>query len=316
MKVMVLGGTGLIGRRLAAALVKRGDEVVVVSRRAAEAKALLGPKVEVLAGDPTQKGDWTAALSQCQGVVNLAGTGIFDRRWNDEFKAVLRDSRVKTTQHLVDGLKAATPRPGVLVNGSAIGYYGFSDDTELTEESPAGKGDFLSRLASEWEAAAQPAAGAGVRTVLLRTGVVLDRAGGALPQILKPYKMSLTLVAGGAIGSGKQWVSWIHHADEVGLILFALDRAEVSGPLNATAPQPVTNRELAKAVGRAVHRLAFPPTPAFALRLGLGEVADLVTKGQRVVPKKALALGYQFQFPTIDAALADIMASPATIPAA
>lgn len=316
MKVMVLGGTGLIGRRLTAALVKRGDQVVVVSRRGAGAAALLGPRVEVLAGDPAQPGDWMAGLSQCQGVVNLAGAGIFDRRWNDEYKAVMRDSRVRTTQNLVAGLKAAAPRPGVLVNGSAIGFYGFTADQELTEESPAGKGDFLSRLAGEWEAAAQPAAEMGVRTVLLRTGVVLDRAGGALPQLLKPYKMSLTLVAGGAIGSGKQWVSWIHHADQVGLILSALDRAEVSGPLNATAPEPVTNRELARAVGRAVHRLAFPPTPAFALRLGLGEVADLVTKGQRVMPKKALALGYQFQFPTIDAALTNLMASPAAIPAA
>lgn len=316
MKVLILGGTGLIGRRLAAALVGRGDQVIVVSRRPAEARQVLGPNVEISAGDPMHKGDWLTKLTECQGVVNLAGANIFDRRWNEEFKAVMRDSRVKTTQTLVDGLRAANPRPAVMVQGSAIGYYGFTGDEELHEDSPAGHGDFLSKLAVEWEAAARPASELGVRTVWLRTGVVLDRSGGALPQMLKPYKMSLTLFAGGAIGSGRQWVSWIHHADEVGLILFALDRADVQGPLNATAPHPVTNRELARAIGRAVHRLAFPPTPAFALRLGLGEVADLVTKGQRVVPRKALTLGYSFKFPTIDAALADILSGPASAPAA
>ena len=311
MKVLLLGGTGTIGRRVARALVKRGDQVVVVSRRPEAAGPLLGPEVEVRAGDPTQPGEWQSALSQCQGVVNLAGAGIFDRRWNDEFKAEMRDSRINTTRNVVEGMRSAAPRPWVFVSSSAIGYYGFKGDEELTEESPAGQGDFLSKLAGDWEAAARGAEALGVRTVLLRTGVVLDQAGGALPQMLKPYKMSLTLVAGGALGSGRQWVSWIHHADETGLILYALDQASVSGPLNATAPRPVTNRELARAIGRAVGRLAFPPPPGFAPRLGVGEVADLVLNGQRVLPRKALSLGYTFRYPDIDSALAELMNAPA-----
>jgi uncharacterized protein (TIGR01777 family) len=307
MRVCITGGTGLIGRRLTQALLDRGDQAIVISRRPEAAKAALGPNVEVVSGDPSRPASWMEAIPGCDGVVNLAGEGIFNQRWNDDFKRLMTQSRVETTMNVVEAITKANPRPKVLVNGSAIGYYGFTGDEELTEDSPAGSGDFLSQLTPAWEAAAQPVTNVGTRLVLLRTGVVLDKNGGALREMLKPYRMSLTLVAGGAIGSGRQWVSWIHHADEVGLILHALDRPEVSGPLNATAPHPVTNAQMAQAIGRAVGRLAFPPTPGFALHMMLGEVAQVVTRGQRVLPKKALATGYQFRFPTIDVALADIL---------
>ena len=244
-------------------------------------------------------------IAGCQAVVNLAGANVFDRRWNDDFKRLLRESRVLTTQNIVQAIEKASPRPRVLVNGSAIGFYGFTGDELLTEDSPAGTADYLSQLTPLWEEAAQAAAAFGTRVVLLRTGVVLDKAGGALKQMMTPF----TFFIGGPVGSGRQWVSWIHHADEVGLILFAIDEPRVLGPLNATAPEPVTNKQLAKALGKAMHRPSFAPVPGFALKLRFGEVANIVLKGQRVLPKKAQELGYRFQFPTIDLALADIVAA-------
>jgi uncharacterized protein (TIGR01777 family) len=193
----------------------------------------------------------------------------------------------------------------VLVNASAIGIYGPHADEELTEGSLPGN-DFLAKVCADWEKAAEPALVHDVRVVLLRTGIVLDKNGGALAQMLTPFK----LFAGGPVGNGKQWMSWIHNEDEVGLILFALDRAEISGPFNATAPNPVTNRDFATALGKALGRPSFMPTPAFMLRVMLGEAAQIVTTGQRVQPAKALAAGYTFKFPALDTALRDIIGSP------
>jgi hypothetical protein len=190
----------------------------------------------------------------------------------------------------------------VLVSASAIGYYGPHDDEEMTEESPGGT-DFLARVCIDWEKAAQPATVHGVRLVLLRTGVVLDKAGGALAKMLTPFKMCV----GGPIGSGKQWMSWIHNEDEVGLILFAIDHPEINGPLNAVAPRPVTNKDFGHALGKVLGRPSFMPTPAFALRVMLGESAQIITKGQKVLPKKALAAGYAFKFPEVEAALRDLL---------
>ncbi len=310
MRVFITGGTGLIGRRLCAALRQRGDEPVVLTRHPQVALAGIGPAAQFVEGDPSRIGPWMEAVDGCQAVVNLAGANLFDRRWNEDFKRQLRESRVLSTQNLVDAIRQAKARPNVLVSGSAIGYYGFTGDELLTEDSPAGTGDFLSQLTPLWEEAALPAEEAGARVVLLRTGVVLDKAGGALKQMMTPFKFFI----GGPVGHGRQWVSWIHHADEVGLILFAMDEPKVRGPLNATAPEPVTNRQLAKALGKAMGRPSFAPVPAFALKLRFGEVANVVIKGQRVIPKKAQDLGYRFQFPDVDAALRDIMAKPALVP--
>ena len=303
MRVFIKGGTGLIGSRLAAALAARGDQPVVLSRSRTGAQKKLPSGTEIIEGDPQQPSSWMEAVSGCQAVVNLVGENLSAHRWSENFKAILRDSRLRSTRNVVEAIVRAQERPQVLVSGSAVGYYGFTGDEELTEDSPGRTDEFLGQLCHDWEEAAKLVEKEGVRLVRIRTAVVLARDGGALPQMLLPFK----LFVGGKVGSGGQWVSWIHHADEVGIILFALDRADVRGPLNASAPNPVTNYQLAKAIGHAMGRPSFFPTPAFMLKLAFGEMANLIVKGQRVLPKRALELGYKFQFPDIDSALADVL---------
>jgi uncharacterized protein (TIGR01777 family) len=306
MKIFVMGGTGLIGSALVSRLTSRGDEVVLLTRRPAQAQERWGNQCTIVEGDPMKAGPWMQVVNDCEAVVNLVGESIFARRWNDEFKKLLRESRINSTQNVVQALaqspKTPAGKPKVLVNGSAIGYYGPCGDEELTEETLAGS-DMLAQLAFEWELVTNPAEAAEVRVVRIRTGVVLDKNGGALPQMLTPFKLGL----GGPIGSGKHWFSWIHIDDEVGIILLALDHPGAIGPINATAQHPVTNKEFSKALGRALHRPAILPTPPFALKLLLGQVAEILTTGQRVIPAKALALGYQFKFPDIDPALSDLL---------
>jgi uncharacterized protein (TIGR01777 family) len=306
MRVFVTGATGLIGTRLVPQLIRRGDQVVALTRRASAARERLGPDCEVVEGDPMREGGWMDRAAQCDAIVHLAGENIFAHRWNAEFKELLRASRVQSTANVVRAItrqpQRANGQSKVLVSSSGINYYGPHGDEKLDESSPSGD-DFLARLCIEWENAAQAAESAGIRVARIRTGIVLDRTGGALAQMLTPFRFFV----GGPIGAGKQWMSWIHHADMIGILLLALDHAGASGPLNATAPQPVTNKEFSRSLGRALHRPAFLPTPAFALRLMLGEAAQLVTTGQRVLPKKALALGYSFRFATLDAALADLL---------
>jgi uncharacterized protein (TIGR01777 family) len=311
MRIFVTGGTGLVGSRLIRRLRERQDEIVLLSRRPAAAQEQLGAEGQVVEGDPMQPGPWMDALHQCDAVIHLAGENIFHHRWNKEFKDLLFDSRVKSTEHVVQAL-ARSPRTAagaakILVNASAIGYYGPHGDEELTEDSPPGH-DFLAHVCVDWEQAARAAQVHGIRVAMVRIGVVLDKAGGALAKLLTPFKFG----AGGPIGwtpwSGNQVMSWIHHADLVGIFLLALDQAAATGPINGTAPQPVTNREFGRALGRALHRPALVPTPPLALRVMLGEVASVIATGQRVLPKQALALGYRYRFPSIDAALADILA--------
>jgi len=306
MRVFVTGGTGLIGTRLVRRLRERG-EVLVLTRRPPAAHARFGETVEVVEGDPMQAGPWMDAVERCDAVINLAGENVFARRWRSKFKQLLRDSRLRGTENVVRAL-AKNPRrpdgePKILVNASAIGYYGPHGDEELSEESPPGS-DFLALLCVDWEKAALQARRDGVRVALVRVGIVLDREGGALAKMLTPFK----LFVGGKVGSGRQWMSWIHHADMVGLFLLALDDSRANGPLNGTAPNPVTNKVFTKALGRALHRPTILPAPRLALRVVLGEVANVIATGQRVLPQVPLKLGYAFQFPSIDAALADIVA--------
>jgi uncharacterized protein (TIGR01777 family) len=305
MRVFITGGTGLVGSRLVKQLRQRKDSVAILTRRPEVARTQFGSEGDIVAGDPMQEGDWMKAVEDCDAVVNLAGESIFNRRWKAAFIQLMRDSRIKSTENVVKALgrnpRNAAGNPKVLVNASAIGIYGPHGDEELDENSPSGD-DILARVCVDWEKAARQAEPLGVRVVILRIGVVLDKEGGALAQMMKPFKMFM----GGPVGSGKQFVSWIHHADMTGLLLLALDNPAATGPMNATAPHPVTNRELSKALGRAMHRPSFMRTPKFMLRLALGEVASVVTTGQRVLPKKALALGYSFRFPTIDEALKEI----------
>ncbi len=305
MRVFVTGGTGLIGPKLVKRLRDRQDQVVLLTRRAAAAREKF-KDCTVVEGDPTQPGPWQDAVADCDAVVNLAGENIFAKRWNDDFKKVLTESRVKSADNVVQALarnpRTASGTPKILVNASAIGFYGPHGDEEVDEDTPHGN-DTLAKVCVEWEKAARAAQPLGVRTSMVRIGVVLDKEGGALAQLLTPFKLG----AGGPAGSGKQWFPWIHYADVVGILLLALDNGAAQGPINATAPNPVTNKEFGKALGRALSRPAFLPTPGFALKLMLGEVAEVILTGQRVLPKRAQQLGYPFLFPTLDAALADIL---------
>ncbi len=311
MRVFVTGGTGLIGPRLIRRLKSRGDDVTLLSRQA-DAWERVGQDVTVVAGDPTQPGEWQDTVAECDAVVHLAGTNLFAKRWNAEFKQSIRDSRVNGTRNVVDAIakspKRADGSPKPLVSASAIGYYGPRGNEEVTEDSPPGT-DFMASVCVDWEAAAKVAESAGARVTMIRTGIVHDPLGGALMPLKIPFKLGVGGPVGMALNPkdwGKQYWSWIHHADEIGIILLALDNADANGPINATAPNPVTNKEFAKAFGKALKRPAFAPVPAIALRLLLGEVADVITTGARVQPKKALALGYQFRYPEIEAALKDI----------
>jgi uncharacterized protein (TIGR01777 family) len=307
MRVFVTGGTGLIGRRLIRQLLARGDQVVLLTRRYGTARQMFGPECGLVEGDPMQaQEEWMNAAADCDGVVNLAGENVFNKRWNAAVKQLLIDSRVKSAEHVAQAL-ARKPRrgdgqPRVLVNASAIGIYGPQDDEELTEDSPAGN-DFLARLCLDWEKAARAVESSGVRCAVVRVGIVLDAEGGALAKMLTPFKMC----AGGPIGNGRQYMSWIHHEDMTGVLLHALDSPAVSGSLNGTAPNPVTNRVFSKALGRALHRPAFLPMPRFALRLLIGEAADVVATGQRVLPTHTVASGYVYRFAGIDDALENIV---------
>jgi uncharacterized protein (TIGR01777 family) len=267
---------------------------------------MFGTACKIVTGDPGDAGEWMKAVDDCDAVINLAGENIFAHRWSVDFKQLLFESRIDSTRHVVQAM-AAQPRrpdgsPKVLVNASAIGYYGYHGDEQLTEESSSGT-DFMANICIEWERAARAVEKAGVRLAMVRIGVVLDKEGGALQKLLTPFKFC----AGGPVGSGKQYVSWIHHDDMTGILLFALDNPAVLGPVNGTAPNPVTNKQLGKAIGAALHRPAFVWTPAAMLKLALGDVVEIIAQGQRVIPKKAMTLGYAFKFPTIEVALTNIL---------
>ena len=309
MRVFVTGGTGLVGSRLVKKLLERGDQVSLLTRRLAVAKDLFGAGCTPVEGDPMKPGEWMKVLGDCDGVIHLAGENIFGRRWNEEFKAMLFDSRIKSTQNIVHALavqpKRADGSSKVLVNASAIGIYGPHGDEELDENSPPAQ-DFLAHLCVEWEKAAKAIEPVGVRLAMVRVGVVLDKKGGALKSMLTPFKLG----AGGPVGNGKQYVSWIHYEDMVGIFLMALDNPQASGPINGTAPNPVTSKAFGKALGAALHRPAFLPTPVFMLRMMMGEVTDVLATGQRVLPRKAMALGYAYKYPTVEMALSNVVNEP------
>jgi uncharacterized protein (TIGR01777 family) len=294
MRVAVTGATGMIGRALVDALSSRGDEVTPLSRSTnwKEPKAS-PPPLDALRGR--------------DAVVHLLGEPIA-QRWSDAAKREIRDSRIVSTRNLVNGL-AELPepeRPRVLVSQSGAGWYGHRGDERLDESAPAGS-DFLAQLSADWEAEARRAEELAVRVVVNRTGVVLSPTGGALAKMLPFFKAGI----GGPVAGGKQYVPWVHLDDVVGAILFELDTEAASGPVNVTAPEPVTNRDLSKALGRVLHRPAFAPVPALAVKLLYGEMADIVTTGQRAVPARLTELGYRFKQPELEAALREIAGSRA-----
>jgi hypothetical protein len=298
MKIVVAGGTGFLGRPLAQTLAADHHAVVVLTRDGAtnpppdRARA-----VRWLPNGDT--GPWAAEISGADAIVNLAGESIAARRWSAEHKRRILESRVNATRSLVEAIRTAAAPPPVLVSGSAVGYYGPLGDEVATEATPAGS-DFLAGVCAQWEAEAQRASSPHTRVACIRSGLVLEKDGGALPQMLPPFKLG----AGGPIGSGRQYWPWIHREDWINLVRWTLQTPAVSGPINATAPNPVTNKEFARALGRAMHRPAFMPAPAFALRLMLGEMADaLLLSGQRAVPAKAQNLGFAFRYSQLDEAL-------------
>lgn len=304
MRVTLTGATGLIGTRLVAALARRGDEVTVLSRDPRRARERLGSGIEAVAWDALGEPAPVAALAGRDGVIHLAGEPVA-QRWSAAAKERIRTSREQGTANLVAGLRSAEPRPRVLVSASAVGYYGRHGDEQVPETTPPGE-DFLAQVCVAWERAAQAAGELGMRVAIVRTGIVLDPDGGALAKMLPPFKAG----AGGPVAGGKQWMPWIHADDLVGLYVAALDGADDgwSGPLNGSAPEPVTNRDFSKALGRTLHRPALAPVPALALRALYGEMAEIVTSGQRAVPVRPLALGYAYAHPQLDDALRSALA--------
>lgn len=295
MNVTVTGATGLIGTRIVSELRARGGEVTVLSRSPDRAGDALG--VQALPWDPMQGPAPAEALAGRDAVVHLAGEPV-DQRWSADSKRRIDASRETGTRNLVEGLRAAEPRPGVLVSASAVGYYGPHGD-ELVDESTPPSHDFLGEVVQHWEAQARAAEELGMRVVLMRTGIVLDGDGGALKTMLVPFRLGV----GGPIAGGHHYIPWIHASDVAGMYLAALDDESWSGPINVTAPEPVTNMAFSKALGRALHRPAVTPVPAFALKALYGEMSEIIVTGMRAVPVRAQQLGYPFRHPGLDEAL-------------
>jgi hypothetical protein len=299
MNVTLTGATGLIGQRLVAALKARGDQVTVLSRDAEKATAALG--VPAVAWDALAGPAPAEALAGRDAVIHLAGEPVA-QRWNDERKQAILESRETGTRNLVAGLSAADPRPATLIASSAVGFYGGRGDELVDESVPAGD-DFLADVCVRWEREASAATTLGLRVVHIRTGVVLDRSGGALKTMLPPFRAGV----GGPVAGGRQYMPWIHLEDIVGLYLAALDDATWQGAYNGSAPEPVTNKAFSKALGKVLNRPAVSPVPAFAIKLLYGQMSEIVTEGQRAVPTRALAQGYAFRHPDLHEALASAL---------
>ena len=305
MRILVTGATGLIGRGLCRSLTGEGHVVSAVSRSPVKPQGLA--VAEVHQWDPQSGPLQQSALDGVDAVVNLAGEPLDARRWSDQQKSLIRDSRVVTTRNLVEGLRSVDRKPAAFVSGSAVGFYGDRGDEQLDETSPAGRG-FMSEVCQEWEREAARATEAGIRVVQVRTGVVLSGEGGALKKMIAPFKLGL----GGPLGSGKQWFPWIHINDIVGIFRHAMVTSSLAGPVNGVAPKAVTNGEFTRELARALRRPAFLPVPEMALRVLMGEMSEVLFESQRVVPKVALASGYEFQFPVLALALADLLGSSKT----
>lgn len=301
MRVLITGGTGFLGRALARSLLADGYEVIALSRRPEQARGL-PPGVQMVRWDARTAEGWGHLVEGATAIVNLAGESIAGGPWTAERKRRIRDSRVNAGQAVVAAVQAASQKPSVIVQASAVGYYGPRGDEEITEETPPGD-DFLARVAVEWEASTAPVEALGVRRVIIRTGLPLSREGGVFPFFLLPFRFFV----GGPLGSGRQWLPWIHIADEIGAIRFLLENAEAHGPFNLSAPNPVTNAEFSRILGRVMGRPSAMRVPAFALRLALGELATLMLSSQRQMPRRLMEIGYRFRFPELEAALRDLL---------
>lgn len=306
MKIVMTGSTGFVGSRLVDRLHADGHHILALVRNADQARVRFPvatyPQVTIVPYHPTQSGEWQTIVDGCDGVVNLAGEPIADR-WTPLKRQAILDSRALGTRRLVEAIEQATHSPKVLVNASAVGYYGFSETETFGENSPVGR-DFLAQVCQEWEAAAQSLTHEPCRVVILRIGIVLGN-GGAIERMRIPFE----LFGGGPIGTGQQWFSWIHRDDLVRLICMALTESEFTGVFNATAPNPVRMSELCQSLGEVLSRPSWLPVPSFALELLLGEAAQVVLEGQRVLPQRILETSFQFQYPTLKPALQEFLSS-------
>lgn len=300
MNVLITGGTGLIGTALSESLVRDGHHVWVLTRSPRTARVPAG--VQAAGWDGKTSQGWGGLVETMDAIVNLAGENIGALPWTNARKESIRCSRVESGKAVVQAVSEAARRPRVLVQSSAVGYYGVHGDEALTEKSPHGE-DYLSSIGVDWEASTQPVEALGVRRAVARTGVVLSMKEGALPRFLYPFR----LYAGGPMGSGHQWISWIHVEDEVNALRFLIDREDVIGPVNLTAPEPVTNAEFGRALADVLHRPYWLPAPAFALKALLGEMSTVVLDGQYVLPEKLLAMGFPFKYDRLRPALENLL---------
>ncbi len=301
MKIFVTGGTGFVGRYVTRRLSESGHEVFILTRSVARAKESI-PWATIIEGDPKKPGEWQQRVAESDAAINLAGSSIFTV-WTDSARKSILDSRILATRNLVDAL-VASGKEKILINASAVGYYGSRMDDEILDEDASPGAEFMSQVCVEWEDEAKKAARSGTRVVLCRFGIVLGRGGGALAMMLPAFRYLL----GSSIGSGRQWMSWIHQEDLFNIFSLLLSDREISGPVNCVAPNPVRNAEFAKILARTLGRpVVLPAVPAFLLRTLLGEFANVVLKGQRVIPKRLMETGFSFRFPTLQQALEDLI---------
>ena len=302
MKIVIAGGSGFLGSALLRKLVEARHSVVLLSRAPDSVRSKLPPSVQIEQWDAASVGAWAAHIQQADAVINLTGESIAGKRWTAKQKDRILSSRINSTRAIVEAIGKAAKKPKALVNQSAVGYYGNIEYGEVTEDHPRGL-DFLSDVAEEWEKEALKAEAFGVRVVLPRTGIVLDKSAGALQKLLVPFK----LFFGGPLGSGNQWFPWIHLQDEIGALIFAAENQNLSGPVNLAAPDSVTMKQFCQALGKAMNRPSWAPVPGIVLKTVLGEMADsLLLHGQRAIPRKLMDSGYKFRFPKLPEALADI----------
>lgn len=298
MKIVLAGATGFIGERLVRRLREEGHALTILTRQRRENKE----GVSYARWDGKTVEEWATSIDGSDAIINLAGEPIAAKRWSKSRKDLILSSRVNATKAIVEAIAKATKKPEVLLNASAVGFYGDVKEGEVTESHPPSS-DFLGTTCAKWEEAARKAEASGVRVVRFRTGIVLEKNGGALKKLLLPFN----LFVGGPLGTGRQWFPWIHIDDEIGAIVFALTNKSLSGPVNLAAPEPATMHGFCKALGRAVGRPSWAPVPGFVLQIVLGEMSTMLLGGQKIIPKKLLEAGYKFQFPQLDMALRQVV---------
>jgi uncharacterized protein len=301
MKVFMTGGTGFVGARLTKFLIERGHDVTIMVRHARSSAN--DKSLGFVEGDGTKPGNWQEVVADHDLLINLAGASVF-KRWDEKYKKLLRDSRILTTRNLVEAIPAEPQSDTTLLSTSGTGYYGFTGDQEVDERTPPGR-DFLAQLARDWEVEALKAQSKGVRVVTTRFGIVLGKDGGALKQMALPFRFFV----GGPVGSGEQWVPWVHIEDLCRAMLFLAENGGINGPVNLTAPEPIKNKDLARAIGQALQRPSFMPAPAFMIKLVLGEFGSVILEGQRALPKVLQEQGFAFSYPKIQDAVNQVLAS-------